>query len=124
MEARLNHHIDADNWSEKARSYAEEKIEQILPSVRKRIAEGEDREKVLEETVEEVQEGVKHMLFSYLKNSGNIHPKTRLYYSHTMGGYRRRYYPITMSDVPHSLLDVQEIIPDLNEMLSNMINTR
>lgn len=124
MDARLNHHVDADKWSEKAKNYAEEKIEEILPSVRERIEDGEDRERVLEETVEEVQESVKYMLFSYLKNSGNIYPKTRLYYSNTMGGYRRRYYPITMRDVPHGLLDVEELIPDLEEMVNNMINNR
>lgn len=124
MDARLNHQVDADKWSEKAKSYAEEKIEEILPSVRQRIAEGEDIERLIEETVEEVRESVKYSLFSYLENSGNIHPKTRLYYSNTLGGYRRRYYPITMSDVPDNLLDVEELVPNLAEMVRNSLNNQ
>ena len=117
MEARLRHSVDGDGWKAVARSAAQEAISEFLPDARESLSAGKPLAEVAATLTEDARELTRGILFNRVRSTGMMTPKTRIRYCPTLPGYRRRAYTLTMADVPGELLDVEELVPNLEEMV-------
>lgn len=121
MEARLRHSVDGDGWKAVARAAAQEAISEFLPDARESLSAGKPLAEVAATLTDDARERTREILFNRIRSTGMMTPKTRIRYCPTLPGYRRRTYSLTMADVPGELLDVEELVPDLGEMVAQSL---
>lgn len=123
MDARLKHPVDGDGWKAVARSLAREAISEYLPDAREGLSSGKPLAEVADALTDKARELTRGLLFNHVRKTGMMTPKTRIRYCPTLPGYRRRTYSLTPSDVPGNLLDVDELVPDLGEMVRQSLES-
>lgn len=116
MRPRLKHRPDDAEWAEMARSSVKESIEELLSSAADELRGGKDFDSVLDQFADDVRERTEDCLFHHVDDTGIMYRKTTYRYSYSLGGYRRWHYPLSHSDVPDELLDVETLVPDYREM--------
>lgn len=117
MNPRLKHSVDTDDWAAVAKNITEEVIEEYLPDAKQDLAAGKPLEEVVSSLTEDVREFTGERLLNHIDSTGMMYHKTRYAYCPSLGGYRKRYYPLSASDVPDELLDVDALVPDLEDLV-------
>jgi len=112
-------HINKDSYAAKALELLNGRRDIFVKSVSHNLSNGVSTEAARKSLVKKVKSEMKDLLFNYLNRKGIV--RGNYVHRYTYGVFRTTYKEPTKSDVPSSILNIENILPNFNDVIDAMM---